>query len=107
MTTDVRTELLTAANAALKNRHGRPFLMAVRAFVTALRRVPDGASTEYSREQLAAFRDLAERVVAEIEDRLEDADDSPRAERELAGAIYAIRRALEDVHRWERHLLGA
>ena len=48
----------------------------------------------------------AERVIAEIEDRLEDADDQPRVERELASAIYAIRRTREDVHRWQRHFLG-
>ena len=106
VTSDVRTELLKPGNLALTDRHGRPFLNAVRTFVTALQRIPEGAATEYSHEQLAVVRDLAERVIAEIEDRLEDADDQPHVELELASAIYAIRRTLEDVHHWQRHFLG-
>jgi hypothetical protein len=107
MTTDVRAELLKAADAALTNRHGRPFISAVRTFVTALQRVPDAGPSEYSHDQLATIRDLGERVVTEIDDRLDDADDSPRLQREMARAVYTIRRTLEEIHWWERHLLHA
>jgi hypothetical protein len=106
METDPRSDLVRAGTAALANRHGRPFLSSIRSFVTALRRVPDAGPSEYSHEQLATIRDLAERVVAEIEDRLEDDDDHPPIQRELARTIYAIRRTLEEMHRWECHFSG-
>ena len=105
--TDVRSELLKAGHAALSNRHGRPFITSIRTFVAALQRIPDGGPSDYQHDQLAAIRDLGEQLLAEIEDRLEDADDRPKVQRELADAVYAIRRALEEVHRWERHFLRA
>jgi hypothetical protein len=106
VSTDVRSELLNAGHAAIANRHGRPFIRSIRAFVAALKRVPDGGPSDYQHEQLVAIRDLGERVIAEIEDRLEDADDRPQIQRELAEAIYSIRRAVENIYRWERHFLS-
>src|SRR5262245_8199134 len=105
MTNDVRSELLKAGHAALSNRHGRSFITSIRAFIAALQRIPDGGPSDYQHEQLVAFLDLGERGIAEIEDRLEDEDDRPQTQRELVGAVYTIRRGLEDIHRWERHFL--
>jgi hypothetical protein len=102
MPPDFRSAVARAGAATLANRHGRPFVTSVRAFVTALR-CPDARPTDFSHGQLAATRDLAEMVIAEIEDRLEDDDDHPRIQRELARTICTIRRLLEERHPPERH----
>jgi hypothetical protein len=103
MAADLYTQLTHAANAAVGNRHGRPFLKALRTFVGLLRRVPDGGPSEFSNEQLMVIRQLAGSVVDEIEDRLEDADDSKAIQQELARSVYAIRDTVEEIYRWERH----
>jgi hypothetical protein len=105
MATGVILAIRQSAEAALANRHGRSFIKAVRAFVAGLGLLPDAAPTECSRDTLMNIRDLANRVVDEIEDRLEDDDDSLATQRELAGAIYRIRRTLEEIDLWERHFL--
>jgi hypothetical protein len=99
-------EVVNPAEAALANRHGRPFIKSVRTFVSALKAIPDTGPSEYTHENLGRIRDLAERVIAEIDDRLEDADDPPRVQQELATTVYTIRKALEEVNRWERHYRG-
>jgi hypothetical protein len=105
MAADLYTQLAHAANAAVANRHGRPFLSALRNFVALLRRVPDGGPSEFSSDQLMVIRQLAGSVVDEIEDRLEDADDSKAIQQELARSVYAISDTLEEIYRWERHFL--
>jgi len=107
MTTDLHAELLKAADTAMWNRHGHRFITAVRTFVTALKRMPDAGPREYSHEQLDAIRGLADRVAIAIDDRLEDDDDSQHVQQELAGMVYAIRQAVEEIHLWERHFLRA
>jgi hypothetical protein len=98
---------MESAEAALANRHGRPFIKSVRTFVSALKQIPDAGPSDYSHQRLARIRDLAERVITEIDDRLEDADDSPRIQQELATTVYTIRRTLEEINSCERHFLGA
>jgi hypothetical protein len=105
MVTDFYTQLTHAAHVTVANRHGRPFLKALRTFVAFLRRVPDGGPSEFSSDQLMVIRDLAGSVVDEIEDRLEDGDDSRAIQQELARSVYAIRDTLEEIYRWERHFL--
>ena len=102
----MRSELLNVGHAAIYNRHGRPFIRSIRAFVAALKRAQDGGPSDYQHEQLVAIRDLGERVIAAIEDWLEGADDRPQIQRELAEAVYSIRRAIEDINRRERHRLS-
>jgi hypothetical protein len=96
-----------AAERVLKSGPGRPLVQAVQEFVTKLEALPDAGPSEHTREELVLTRDLAECVVTEIENRIGGGNGAPRMEQELAGAVYAIRRALEGIHRWERHFLDA
>jgi hypothetical protein len=86
-------------------RHKHAFETAVHAFVTFLSGVPDSAAGEWTREGLSLVRARAEDVVEAIEQRLEAAGGSGHAEQRLAESIYGIRRALEEIDRWERHFL--
>ena len=107
MPSNVRAQLSAAAEIALVDRRGRGFIKAVRTFVTALQRVPQGGPLDHSHEQLVTIRDLSERVAIEIDDRIDDADDSDRIQQELARTVETIRRTVEAIHVLERHLLQA
>ena len=104
MPTNVRSELFDSAQAALRNPRG-PFIEAVRSFAADLRAIPDAEPSEYSHEELGRICDLAECILLEIEDRLEDANTSPRAKQELARTVEAMRRTLEAIHQREQHFL--
>ena len=83
----MRSELLNAGHAAISNRHGRFFIRSIQAFVAALKRVPESGPSDYEHERLVAIRDLGEHVIAEIDDRLEEADDRPQIAQTTAGDL--------------------
>lgn len=98
------TELAEAVAAATRER---PLTKAVAHFVAFLRAVPHGGAAEWSHESLNVVRKKSEGVVEAIERALERAGASGPSEQKLAEEIYAIRQALEDIDRWERHFLGS
>jgi hypothetical protein len=106
-TTDVRAELSQAAEIVLTNRRDRAFIKAVRTFGKALEQIQDAGPLEYSHQQLVTIRDLGERVAIEIDDRIDDADDSDRIQQELTRTVSTIRRTVSELHAWERQSLPA
>ena len=91
------------AQTVFKTQIGRQFHHAVREFVHVLRTVPDCGPAEISGGGIQVLRHLAERVIEQIERRLESGEDRPSLQQELATAVYDIRSALEEVDRWQRH----
>jgi hypothetical protein len=83
------------------------FLEAVRHFIGLLQSVPDSPPAEWSHESLAVVRKASEDVVNGIENWIERHETPASLERRLAREIYTIRGTLEEVDRWERHLLGS
>jgi hypothetical protein len=97
------TELAETVAAATSER---ALAKAVRPFVAFLQTIPDSAAVEWSHDGLALVRKASEDVVETIEQLLERTEAAGSSERKLAEDIYAIRRELENIDRWERHFLG-
>lgn len=89
-----------------KTDHGHALRHAVRDFVDLLTVVPDYPATEFSTDEIGALRARAEEVIARIEQRVSTTDDSATAQLELVGAVYEIRKRLEQIDQWRRHFLG-
>ncbi len=102
---DTSTHIRNLAQAVLNASRPRPFLKAVRAFTAVLDDVPNSAVSEWSPQTLAALRTAAEAVVDAIEQQIADAE-AGSFQRELAAAVYEVRRSLEEIDKWERHYLG-
>ena len=81
---------------------GRQFQRAVREFVHVLRTVAGYGPAEISGGAIQVLRHLAERVIEQIERRLESSEDRPSLQQELATAVYDIRSALEEIDHWQR-----
>jgi hypothetical protein len=101
-------ELLGAISAAaegLSSASGRTFLKLLRDFVGALAHVPDFPSAEFTPVEIEHLSATAERVIEAIERRIEAGNDRMTTQRELAEAVYEIRRELEEIAHWRRHYL--
>ena len=79
---------------------------AVAEFADVLRGVPNQGVAEFTPADHEALKALAERVIDRIEDRLAAHHDRASIQQDLAGAIYRIRRELEEIDRWQRHYQG-
>jgi hypothetical protein len=104
--TDVASDavgLAAAVEAALVQDR---FERAVEDFVKFVRRVPDSDPLAWSDASLDSIGNAAEKVIEAIESRIDDGKDSQRTARHLAADVYAIRRALEEIHIWRRHFRG-
>ena len=86
---------------------GRSFDHRVIEFTRLLATVPDSSPSEITTADLDILRELAERVIREIESRLEVHDDRQAVQSDLAEAVYRIRGGLEEMDRWRRHFLSA
>src|SRR5437868_6111825 len=98
--------LASATEAALAidiSGTGGPFDAAVARFVTILQSVPDCAPSELSHDDVAALVAMSESVITRIEDRLATSDDGSGVQSDIAGSIYSIRIALEQIDLWRRH----
>ena len=86
---------------------GRGFDRAVIEFTRLLDTVPDSGPSELTAADIEQLRVLSERVIEQIEVRLEFREDRKAIQSDLAEAIYKIRSGLEEMDRWRRHYLGA
>ena len=86
--------------------HRHALRHAVRNFVGLLAVVPDYPAREFSSAEIGALTTSAEAVIARIEQRVSTDDDSTTVQLELVGAVYEIRRRLEQIDQWRRHFLG-
>jgi chorismate mutase len=83
----------------------RAYLKQLRDFVAALSRIPDYPAGTFSSVEIAQVSSTCERVITQIEQRIEAGDDPSGVKQQLAEAIYDVRREMEEVARWGRHFL--
>jgi hypothetical protein len=102
MTVDIVGRALEVHRKIQQATGGRTMDGAVREFVHTLTLIPDCAPSEISSDQIEVLRGLAESVIEQIEARLAQGS-RPQVEQDLAAGVYAIRRALEEIDRWQRH----
>jgi hypothetical protein len=84
-------------------RGGRSIDHAVIEFTRLLATVPDSSASGMTSADLDRIGELAERVIHEIEGRLDGHNDPQAIQIDLAKAVYEIRVALEAIHRWRSH----
>lgn len=106
MEPDVVTQAVELSGAIRETSRRRAFEKAVREFVQLLATVPDHAAGEISSEQIEVLGTLAESIIDRIEERISVDDDPASVQLELAGAVYEIRRRLENIDQWRRHFLA-
>lgn len=103
MTSDTSAAAMEVAQSVFEAKRGGRFNRAVQEFVGVLRTVPDCAPVEISAGMIQVLQHLAERVIQQIEHRLATGEDRRSLQRDLAEAVYDIRRALEEIDLWQRH----
>ena len=102
MTSHTSATAMDIAQTVFDAKLGRQFHRAVREFVQELRTVPDCGPAEISGGAIQVLRHLAERVIEQIERRLESGEDRRSLQQELATAVYDVRSALEEIHHSQR-----
>jgi len=100
---DIPATAMGIAETVFEVKRGRPFETAVTEFVRVLRTVPDGPPGETSTGTIQVLQHLAERVIRRIEERLARGEDRQPLQQRLAESVYDIRRALEELDRWQQH----
>jgi len=92
-----------AAQAVSQANGGRNIKQAVKGFLHVLHAMPDARTGQLPGDTIQTVQALAERVIEHIEQHLYDTDEKHALQRDLARAVYDIREALEEIHRWQRH----
>jgi hypothetical protein len=104
-------EIVTTARTLVDDvaaaHRGRRFEDAVAAFTGLLETVPDYGPTELAASDITELTQLAEVVIRLIEARLDARHDGAGVQRDLAEAVYCIRRQLEQMDVWRRHYLAS
>jgi hypothetical protein len=98
---------VTARAASLTNSIEHPedahsLVENVGAFVEVLECLPDYPADAFAPPAIHRVRAEAEEVIVTIE-RWVEAHPDGRVNLRLVGAIYGIRRALEEINRWQKH----
>ena len=78
----------------------------VEAFVEVLQCLPDYPAAAFPAASMHRVRAQAEEVIASVE-RWVDANPDSRHNQRLVGSVYGIRRAIEEMNRWQQHYMGA
>lgn len=86
---------------ACQRRHA--FERAAWNFVELLAIVPDYPAGDFADADIARIRMLAEDVIAQIEERAAEDEDSSKTAVQLVSTVYAIRNRLEQIDIWRRH----
>jgi hypothetical protein len=102
MTPSLIDDAVRAVSRLRDARHIGSFRHAVREFVKALASVPDEQAGALSEAGIQALQSLGEDVIDLIEERVSDIPHASDAQ-ELVGAVYEIRRLLEEASRWRQH----
>jgi hypothetical protein len=76
-------------------------------FIRLLESVPDCRASEVTAVPLDRMTTEADRVIETIEHWIEAGRVDGTDEQQLASAVYEIRDAIEQIHHWRRHYLGA
>ena len=94
------------ADIVLATEPSHAFAKAVGNFVQALATVPDYPSATFSDDAVARLLSLSEQVIEQIEQRINTEKDGAPVQQDIVGAVYEIRRVLENIDRWRRHYRG-
>lgn len=71
-------------------------------FIQLLKAAADPDSPAISGAEIRTLQAISDRAIEIIEARIDTGQDKDTVQRELAGAVYEIRRNLELVDRWRR-----
>jgi hypothetical protein len=94
------------ADTILTTKASHAFAKAVGTFVQALATVPDYPAATFSDDAVSRLLSLSEQVIEQIEQRLNTEQDRAAVQQDIVGAVYEIRRVLENIDRWRRHYRG-
>ena len=72
--------------------------------VSGLGAVPDTLPGEVSAEDVQRLGDLVDETVEAIERRLNTQPDDEKVQQHLAGTVYELRRRMEAINLWFRHV---
>ena len=100
-------EASQAAQLLGPSTFARTLIKAVRRILNALARVPDRQSDAFFDEDIQRLQAIGESAIAAIEHRLDAGHDRASVRLEMAEAVYAIRRELEEITRWRHHYLAS
>lgn len=103
MQPDPVAKAVELAQTIVTAKHSHPFEKALEEFVQVLGSIPDHPASAFADDTIATLRDLAEQVIAQIEERVARAEDSSHVQQQLVEGVYDIRRVLEDIYRWRQH----
>jgi hypothetical protein len=103
MQPDPVAKAVELAQTILTATHSHPFEKALEEFVQVLGSIPDHPASAFADDTITTLNDLAEQVIAQIEERVGRAEDSSPVQQQLVEGIYDIRRVLEDIYRWRQH----
>ena len=76
-------------------------------FVQVLESLPDCRVSEVTAAPLDRMTTDADRVIETIEQWIDAGRATDKDVQQLASAVYEIRDAIEQIHHWRRHYLGA
>jgi len=102
MTAHVIAEAIEAAGRVRDAGGLRAFKHAVNDFIGVLGRVPDEPARAVSSVDASMLQALCDQSIDAIEERVADMGSVPDAQ-SLVGAVYEIRRLLEEVSRFRHH----
>jgi hypothetical protein len=91
------------ARYARSARFERAFERDVTAFSALLDAVPFTGPDDATPAEIDRLFQIAEEVVASVENRIESRRDSKATQLRLAESVYRIRAELEEIARWRRH----
>ena len=91
------------ADIILATGPSHAFTKAVGRFVQVLATVPDYPPETFSDDAVSRLLSLSEQVIEQIEQRINTGKDGAAVQQDIVGAVYEIRRVLENIDRWRRH----
>jgi len=94
------------ADIILTTEPSHAFAKAVGRFVQVLATVPDHPPETVSDDTVSRLLSLSEQVIEQIEQRINTEKDGAAVQQDIVGAVYEIRRVLENIDRWRRHYRG-
>ena len=103
MIQDFVDALVAHRQAVVTTTSGRAFMREVEHFIARLNALPQHPASELSAAQFELVSSLADQMIEQIEARIDEAKDGATVRRELAEAVYRIRREVETVYQWRRH----
>ena len=88
-------------------QHRSAFTHHLARIVTAFGAIPDLPPDAVTATELARLRELADQTVDAIERRIDSDADDLAVQQQLAGTIYEVRKRMEAVEVWFRHVASA